>query len=220
MTSKGYSKLTAGLITVWFAFSIIASGLNVFDTSPNLPPLRLLLAVLIPIVLFAAWYMRSAAFRAYVLSLDPRTLTAVQSWRIAGFVFLVLYSYRMLPGMFALPAGWGDIFIGATALLVAAKWATPTYRKSFIFWQWLGVADLMTAMVAGAAGRFIRPEDFTGASGFATSSMTALPLSLIPVFAVPFFLIVHIICIAQARRWPRKELNRANDRLRSVAVQP
>jgi hypothetical protein len=216
MTHKGHSKLLAGLIAAWFAFSIFASARHVFDTSPNLPPLRLLLAVLIPIVLFAAWYMRSAGFRAYVLSLDPRTLTAMQSWRIAGFVFLVLYSYRMLPGMFALPAGWGDIFIGSTALLVAAKWATPTYRKSFIFWQWLGIADLMTALVTGAAGRFIRPEDFTGASGIATSSMTALPLSLIPVFAVPFFLIVHIICIAQARRWQERELG--PDRLRPVAV--
>jgi hypothetical protein len=169
-------------------------------------------------VLFAAWYMRSAEFRTYVLSLDPGTLTAVQSWRIAGFVFLVLYSYRMLPGMFALPAGWGDIFVGATALLVAAKWATPTNRKSFIFWQWLGIADLMTALVTGAAGRFIRPEDFTGASGIATSSMTALPLSVIPVFAVPLFLIVHIICIAQARRWPERELGPADERLRSLAV--
>ena len=37
------------------------------------------------------------------------------------------------------------------------------------------------------------PEDFSGASGIATGSMTALPLSLIPVFAVPFFLIVHIV---------------------------
>ncbi len=216
MTSKGYSKLTAGLIAVWFVFAIIASALHVFDTSPNLPPLRLLLAVLIPIALFAAWYVRSAGFRAYVLSLDPRTLTTVQSWRIAGFVFLVLYTYRMLPGMFALPAGWGDIFIGATALLVAAKWTTPAHRRSFIFWQLLGVADLVIAMVTGAAGRFIRPEDFTGASGIATSSMTALPLSLIPVFAVPLFLIVHIICIAQARRWQESELG--PDRLHALAV--
>ncbi len=216
MTHKGYSRLVTVLIVAWFAFSIFASARRVFDTSPNLPPLRLLLAVVIPIVLFAAWYMRSAGFRAYVLSLDPHTLTAVQSWRIAGFVFLVLYSYRMLPGMFALPAGWGDIFIGATALLVATKWATPSYRKSFIFWQWLGIADLMTAMVTGAAGRFIRPEDFTGASGIATSSMTALPLSLIPIFAVPLFLIIHIICIAEARRWQERELG--SDRFHSIAV--
>jgi hypothetical protein len=31
--------------------------------------------------------------------------------------------------------------------------------------------------------------------------MTALPLSVIPTFAVPLFLILHIISIAQAMRW-------------------
>jgi hypothetical protein len=31
--------------------------------------------------------------------------------------------------------------------------------------------------------------------------MTELPLSLIPTFAVPLFVILHVICIAQARQW-------------------
>jgi hypothetical protein len=35
--------------------------------------------------------------------------------------------------------------------------------------------------------------------------MTVLPLSLIPGFLVPLFLILHIICIAQARRWPAEQ---------------
>jgi len=32
--------------------------------------------------------------------------------------------------------------------------------------------------------------------------MTVLPLSLIPTFLVPLYLILHVISIAQARRWP------------------
>jgi hypothetical protein len=31
--------------------------------------------------------------------------------------------------------------------------------------------------------------------------MTELPLSLIPTFLVPLFLMLHSICIAQARKW-------------------
>jgi hypothetical protein len=218
MSSKAYGKLSAALISIWFLFSLFTSALHGFETDPNRPPLPLLFAVLGPIVIFSTWYLLSSGFREFVLSLNPRTLTTVQAWRIAGFVFLVLYTYRMLPGMFALPAGWGDMAIGATALLVATKWATPAHRKSFIFWQLLGVADLMTAMVTGAAGRFIRPEEFTGANGIATTPMTVLPLSLIPTFGVPLFLILHIICIAQARRWPERELEPAHDRLHSLAV--
>jgi len=33
------------------------------------------------------------------------------------------------------------------------------------------------------------------------AAMTVLPLSLIPTFLVPLFLIIHVICIAQARSW-------------------
>ncbi len=31
--------------------------------------------------------------------------------------------------------------------------------------------------------------------------MTVLPLSLIPTFLVPLFLMFHVICIAEARTW-------------------
>ncbi len=217
MTNR-YSKLTAGLIAVWFAFSLAASARHLFENAPTSPPLPLLLAVLTPIMLFAVWYAVSPGFRDYVLSLNPRALTMVQAWRIAGFVFLVLYTYRILPGMFALPAGWGDIAIGATALLVAAKLATPAHKTSFIVWQLLGITDLVLAISSGALGRLIHPQEFVGLNGISTAPMTVLPLSLIPTFAVPLFLMIHIICIAQARRWPKTEIEPARDRLDSLAV--
>ncbi len=196
MTNTNYGKLTAWLIAGWFTFSLVASAFHLFQTNPDQPPLPLLLAVLIPISVFSAWYLRSKPFREFILSLDPRTLTLVQSWRIAGYAFVVLYAYRILPGIFALPAGWGDIFIGATALPIAARLAAQRRRTSFILWQILGMTDLVTAVSTGALARFIAPQEIS------TQPMTMLPLSLIPTFAVPLFFILHIICIAQARRWP------------------
>ena len=53
---------------------------------------------------------------------------------------------NLLPAVFALPAGYGDIFIGATAGLVAWKLAAPHHRASFIVWQLLGMLDLVTAV--------------------------------------------------------------------------
>jgi hypothetical protein len=81
------------------------------------------------------------------------------------------------------------------------KFSTPRHKKSFIVWQLLGVTDLVTAITLGAAARFIEPQELAGPHAITTSPMTVLPLSLIPTFAVPFLLILHIICIAQARRW-------------------
>jgi hypothetical protein len=172
----------------------------------------------IPISLFFLWYRSSRSFRDFVLSLSPRTLTIVQAWRIAGFVFLALYAYGILPGIFALPAGWGDIFIGATAFSAGMKLASPSYKKIFILWQWLGIADLVVAVSSGAAARFIGPQGFAGLNGISTAPMTVLPLSVIPTFGVPLFLILHIICIAQARRWSQQTFGGIADRAGSFAA--
>jgi hypothetical protein len=48
--------------------------------------------------------------------------------------------------------------------------------------------------------------------------MTVLPMSYIPTFAVPLFLILHIICIAQARRWPADFVEPRN-RFRTAMLQ-
>lgn len=209
MTNAKYAKLTTGLIFVWFLFSLTASALHLFTTEPNQPPLALGLAVLIPIGIFVIWSANSQPFRQFLLSLDPRTLTFVQAWRIAGFVFLVLYAYNILPGQLALPAGWGDIAIGATAPLIALKLANPNHRKSFIFWQLLGITDLVMAVANGVTARLMNPH------GIATTAMTVLPMSLIPTFAVPLFLILHFISIAQARQWQEQPYPRVGEPLRS-----
>jgi hypothetical protein len=217
MTNKSYAKLTAGLVAAWFTFSLSASALHLFKTGAGRPPLPLLLAVVVPISLFFVWYRSSTSFRDFVLSLNPRTLTNIQSWRIVGFVFLALYTYGILPAFLALPAGWGDIAIGASALLVATKLADPNHKTSFIVWQWLGIADLVSAISLGGLARFIAPPDLAAANGITATPMTVLPLSVIPTFAVPLLLIIHIICLMQARRWSKPAYGGVRERVGSFA---
>ena len=211
MKTRNYGKLVAGILGVWFVFSLSASALHLFKTDPSQPPIPIGLAALIPVAAFLFWFASSAPFRSFAVSLNPRTLTMVQSWRVAGFVFLVLHTYGILPAVFALPAGWGDIAIGATAPLAAIKLANPQWRKSFILWQVLGVTDLVMAVALGATAGLLDPH------GIPTAPMTVLPLSLIPTFAVPLLLIFHIICIAQARGWREHEHARAAKTALAVA---
>jgi hypothetical protein len=212
MATTKYGKLTAGLIVAWFIVSLTASARHIFLSDPARPPLPLGLAVVIPIGLFLIWYAASKSFRQFVLNLNPRTLTLVHSWRLAGFAFLALYSYGILPGLLALPAGWGDIAIGVTAPFAALSLANPSHRKSFILWQVLGVLDLVSAVALGTSARLIEPH------GVATNAMLVLPMSLIPTFAVPLLLILHIICIAQAQRWPEQEYAGVSKQVPSSAV--
>ena len=192
-----YAKLSTGLLAAWFVFSLTASALQVFNTGG--PPLALGLAALMPVLLFALWFATSAGFRRFTMSLDPRVVTLVHSWRVLGFAFVALAAYKILPNMFALPAGWGDIAIGVTAPFVALKLARSDHRSSFIVWQLLGMLDLVVAVSLGTLSGVINPH------GIPTTAMAVLPMSLVPTFGVPALLILHFISIAQARQWSSEE---------------
>jgi hypothetical protein len=192
---KNYAKFSIGLIIVWFVFAWSASALHLFQNNANRIGLAVAFAAGTPIVVFSLWFAASQNFRRFALSLDPKILTSAQSWRIIGFTFLLLEAHRVLPAVFALPAGYGDMFIGVTASYVAWKLADPAHRNYFILWQLLGILDLVIAVSVGTTAAFIDPQ------GPPMLPMTVLPLSLIPTFLVPLFMILHVICIAQARTW-------------------
>jgi hypothetical protein len=191
---KTHGKLTTGLIVGWFLFAVAASALHVFE-SPNRISVAVGVAALTPIVVFSLWFAASRSFRQFALSLNPRTLTAVQVWRLVGFTFVLMEARAALPAIFALPAGYGDMAIGATAVLVAWKLADPAHRNTFILWQLLGIADLVTAVSLGTTARLLDPHSLP------MRPLTVLPLSMIPTFLVPLFTILHVICIVQARSW-------------------
>jgi hypothetical protein len=211
MSNKDYARLAIVIIAVWFVFSLWASAAHVFKQSAAAPPIALGISVAVPLFAFWVWFKASAGFREWALSLDPQALTIVQSWRIAGFAFVALYVYGILPGIFANSAGWGDIFIGLTAPWVALKLTDPRHRSAFIAWNVLGMLDLVTAVALGTTSRLIN------AGGLAADAMTVLPLSIVPTFLVPLFFIMHIIVIAQARRWPEVEGSRNCQRVAASA---
>ena len=190
-----YGRLTTCLIAAWVIFALSASALLWFKNGANRIGIAVGLAAAVPIIVFTIWFAASEKFREFSLSLNPQILTSVQTWRIVGFTFVLLESRGGLPAVFALPAGYGDMFIGATATLVAWKLANPNRRNSFILWQMLGMADLITAVSLGTTAGLLSPD------GPSMAAMTVLPLSLIPTFLVPLFFILHVICIAQARAW-------------------
>ena len=197
-----YRNTIAGLVGAWFILSLAASALGAFKNDSDSLALSVAVAAVTPMVLFFVWFAASPGFREFLLDLSPRTLTLAQTWRVNGFIFLVLSAYGALPKLFALPAGLGDMAIGITAPWIATRFAKPDHKGGFILWQILGIADLVSAVTLGTTARLI------DAGGPGMGPMTVLPLSLIPTFFVPLLLIFHVICIAQARRWPQRSYSR------------
>src|SRR5208282_1346807 len=136
-------------------------------------------------------------FRQFVSSIDLRVLTWVQTWRVLGIVFLIVHQRELLPGVFALPAGWGDIAIGITAPVVAWFWRPPYPHKTFVVWNVLGIVDLVVAVSLGVLASPTSVGILTG--NVTTRLMAVFPLSLIPTFLVPLFLIFHLICLIRVR---------------------
>jgi hypothetical protein len=183
------------VITAWAVLSLILNSLGVFAAHPDEPPLALLIAVIGPPTVFVIAYAFSASVRTLSLSLDLRLLTAMQAWRVIGAMFLVLMSLGVLPGIFAWPAGVGDLIVGVYApfVVLAIARRTAGWRTHVVLLNVFGLLDFVGAIGGGVlSGRSpmgVLRGDVT------TDIMQELPLSVIPTFAVPFWIVLHIISL-------------------------
>ena len=183
----------------WLGLVFLLGAGGVFASLRGTPPLQLLIAVVAPVLAFLGAFWTSRAFRDFVLTADLRLMVGIQAWRFAGFGFLALYTYRILPGLFAWPAGLGDI-----AIAVAAPWILlklirhPGFvsSKAFVTWNVLGIVDLVVAVSMGALANFLS-ADVTGP--VTSAPMAHLPMVLIPAFLVPGFIMMHLAALFQAK---------------------
>jgi hypothetical protein len=197
---SGAGTAIAVFVSAWLALVFVFAARGAFYSAPGTPPLGLLFGLVAPLGLFLGGYWTSRAFREFVLSVDLRVIVAIQAWRWAGFGFLSLYTYKVLPGIFALTAGIGDMAIGVTApFVLAALLRNSDFAtgRRFITWNLSGILDLAVAASIGAVIPIFAPSLFGSVT---TAPMSRLPLLLVPTFLVPIFLILHLTALFQARR--------------------
>ena len=138
-------------LPIWLFIVLWAGATGVFESAPSKPPLPLLVAVTGPPLAFAVFYRASARFRGFIFGIDLRLLTALQAWRVLGGMFPVLYSFGLLPGLFAWPAGVGDVAVGVVApfALLAMVRGAPTWQRQV---KWLNIAGLLDFAAAVGTG--------------------------------------------------------------------
>jgi hypothetical protein len=188
------------VLIIWFLLVLSLGALGAFVGRPGTPPFAIAVGVGAPLLLFFAWLRLSQSFRDFVVALDLRVIAGIQAWRWAGLGFLSLYAYKVLPGIFALPAGLGDMAIGITApwmILALLRQRGFAASATFIRWNVLGILDLIVAVSIGTLTATLS----TGAAGeISTAPMATLPLLLIPAFLVPLFLMLHTVALMQSRQ--------------------
>lgn len=118
---------------------------------------------------------------------------ALQTWRIEGAAFLILMMLGQLPRLFALPAGFGDLFVGVTAPFMARNLHRPGMRRIAIAWNVFGLIDLAVAVGLGVTTNPGATQLFFTLP--TSAAMTAFPMAIIPTFLVPLSILLHLVSL-------------------------
>ena len=186
------------LLSGWLAFAIALGVSGFFVTGPGERVPRVGFA-LIPLLIGGALFTASPTFRRTIGRTPTEWLVGVQAYRLEGSVFLIGYSQGLFPGVFALPAGWGDVLIGLTAPIVAwLLWKRhPWSRRIAVLWNIAGIIDLVLAVTLGVLSA---PGPFQRLSlGTPNTVISTYPFILIPTVLVPLSILLHVFSLQNLR---------------------
>lgn len=192
----------------WLALTLFLAWQGLFHSALNQQVPYIALAIGTPILVGALLVRGSEQVREIIFAVPQSQLVAFQFYRVLGVIFLVLYAGRQLPGSFALPAGYGDLFVGLTALLVGAAYARnhPKRDQLVTLWNWFGISDLVVAMTTGFLSA---PSRFQILSLDAPNFLIgSFPLVMVPIYAVPLSVVLHLASLSKigiAHRPPVKQ---------------
>jgi hypothetical protein len=180
------------ILRIWLVVALLIGASGVLGRLTIPPPaIAVGLTILLLLLLRVSRHVRAAA-----RSVGPGPLVAFHITRIAaGAYFLMLYSRGVLPGEFAVPAGWGDIAVGVAAIVVLAVCLparTRGRRIALIVWNSAGLIDILGVLANGA--RLFASTPSLG------EPFTSLPLALLPTFVVPLVIVSHVLLFGWAAK--------------------
>jgi len=184
------------LLAGWFFAALLSSWLQLYDaTRTRIPTIEF--GLLLPIIAGVFLYRRSTLLRSITAAASQSLLVGIQIYRSLGIIFLVLFFGGLMPAVFAVPAGTGDLAVGLLAPLVALALARGLRGSAGLVraWNLLGLADLAVAVTTG----FLSSPSPIQRFAFEEPNrlITAFPLVLIPVFLVPLAVLLHLASLAK-----------------------
>lgn len=185
--------------TLWAGVVWTAAINGVFRAGVS--PLPLLpAAILLPVIVGTPLLLLSNRV-GQLLDVMPTTwLIALQLYRVFGSQWLAYWLRGVLPGLWALPAGTGDVLTGLLAVpaAIALTAGTAEGRRSAILWNIFGIADFAVAITLGL---IMTPGPFQliAVSG-PSMGVDTFPNVLTPAFVVPGSILLHVLSLRQLRR--------------------
>ena len=171
-------------LAAWLGLVLLGGATGFFAGLP-FPGAQVIILGLAVATLIASFAVPS--LRSWLDSVPLRALIGINVFRILGFVFLAYAARGQLAQVFADRAGWGDIAVGALALVLVAAGAprSALHRGLAHAWNAFGTIDLVAAVATATVVtiRGVTPD---------VQALLTLPLVLIPAFLVPIYFAVHV----------------------------
>ena len=191
---ESWIALLSGVgLAAWATVTTMLAQRGVFQP-PDLysaPPIGF--ALLLVLLALAVSLVASPSLRG--LLTNQKNLILLNLWRLVGVVFLILMANGQMPALWALPAGIGDVIVGATAPWIARHVETSQGRRRAIIFNLFGMADLVVAV---GLGIMTSPGPLQAFHTTPTSELaTYFPLALVPTFLVPLAFALHVISLWQ-----------------------
>jgi hypothetical protein len=186
-------------LTLWLAL-IWGSAINgVFRGATAAIPL-LPVAIFLPVIVGVPILLLSKRMGQVLDAMPASWLIGLQVYRVLGSAFLIGWARGLVPGIFALPAGIGDLLTGLLAVPVAIALAAGSLeaRTAAVAWNVFGLLDFTIAvsiglMISPGLLQLIVPSISNATVGIYPNVMT-------PAFAVPSSILLHALSLRQLRR--------------------
>ncbi|MEQ9606445.1 MAG: hypothetical protein RLN99_02135 [Kiloniellaceae bacterium] len=184
----GGAFLIWGAAMTWFCLAGILQGLGPLGSL--VVPVCWLTPSLI-LLLRRDWFLDTP--------LSQRWLIGLQLWRVIGGVFLIEMVGGNIPGVFAYPAGLGDILVAAVAatVLIFYRNRDEVPRAAVLLVFCLGVADFLSAFFFGFTSSVGPQQLFFPA---VANNSLMFPTGMIPLFLVPYAIFFHTLSILALRQ--------------------
>jgi hypothetical protein len=193
--------------TLWAGVVWTAAINGAFRTGAS--PLPLLpAAILLPVIIGTPVLLLSNRVGQLLDAMPMTWLVALQLYRVFGSQWLAYWLRGVLPGLWALPAGTGDVLTGLLAVPAALALAAGRAegRRSAILWNILGLVDFAVAITLGL---IMTPGPFQLIVPSGPSmGLDTFPNVLTPAFVVPGSILLHALSLRQLRRRHRAETAR------------
>jgi hypothetical protein len=157
--------------------------------------------IMLPPKIFVTFIHGTEICKKANASLSLISLVKIHIFRLIGSTFIILYFYDLLPTVFALFAGIGDLVTAVSSIFVAKaiEHKKKYARKLTYLWNTFGLVDILVTSAMAIIFTKISIDNNVQGVEF----LAEFPFCFIPAFAPPTIIFLHLL-VFRKLSWTKK----------------